>query len=111
MRRYLSRLLFAIALPITLVLVWELIALWLKNPSLLPKVEDVLFRLLHPFSDVLGTGSLVSNILTSAFRVILGFSIAALLGVPLGLIMRPSVGGLQKNHKPQKPAPLPFPES
>jgi len=87
MRKYLSRVLFAIALPITLVLVWELIALWLKNPSLLPAVEDVVFRLLHPFSDVLGTGSLVSNILISAFRVILGFSIAALLGVPLGLIM------------------------
>lgn len=87
MKKYLSKVLLTIALPLTLVLVWELIALWLKNPSLLPTVEDVLFVLLHPFSDVLGTGSLVSNILISAFRVILGFILAVLIGAPLGLIM------------------------
>lgn len=87
MRKRISRVLYAIALPLALVFAWELTALWLKRPFLLPRVEDVLIVLVHPFTDVLGTGSLASNILVSAFRVVLGFFIAVLVGVPLGLIM------------------------
>jgi len=53
----------------------------------LPKVEAVFDRLLHPFSDLLDTGSYVWHIIVSASRVVLGFILAALIGIPLGLLV------------------------
>lgn len=87
MKKHLKAIMFAIALPLALILAWELAAIWLKKPFLLPRVGDVIGVLLHPFSDILGTGSLVSNIMISALRIIMGFVIAVIIGVPLGLVM------------------------
>ena len=53
----------------------------------MPKVEAVFDRLLHPFSDLLDTGSYVWHIIVSASRVVLGFILAALIGIPLGLLV------------------------
>lgn len=44
-------------------------------------------RLTHPFTDLLNTGSYLRHILISASRVILGFILAMLVGIPLGLLV------------------------
>ncbi len=79
--------LIKLAMPLTLLVIWELLAIYINNPVILPRVEDVLKILLHPTVDLLGTGSLVSNALISIKRVLSGFIIASLLAVPLGILM------------------------
>ena len=74
-------------LPLALLAVWECSAVYLGNPSILPRVGEVISRLVHPFDDVLGTGSLFYSLLVSLLRVALGFFIAAFVAVPLGLVM------------------------
>jgi NitT/TauT family transport system permease protein len=54
---------------------------------LLPRVEHVVDNLIHPFRDILDTGSFVHHILVSASRVILGFLLAGIIGIPLGLFV------------------------
>ncbi len=74
-------------LPFLFLAVWEFWAVQLDNPALVPKVEAVLSVLVHPFSELIGTGTLAWNIAVSLSRVIFGFSIAVILCVPLGLWM------------------------
>lgn len=66
---------------------WEFFAIKADNPALLPRVEDVVNRLIHPFSDLLDTGSYVRHIIVSASRVVLGFILAAIVGIPMGLLV------------------------
>jgi len=68
-------------------MVWEFFALQADNPALLPRVGSVADRLLHPFSDLLKTGSYFRHIAVSASRVILGFMLAVIIGIPLGLLV------------------------
>ena len=78
-----------IILPIFIILVWEAAAIIINNPFYLPKIESVIPVLLHPFSTdyTLGTGSLVDNAIVSIERVIIGFGIAAVVAIPLGIGM------------------------
>lgn len=84
---FLERIPIMVAVPIAVLLIWEAVAVWLGPLVILPRVEDAFTHLFHPFSDIIGTGSLASNAAVSAFRVVLGFLLAAIIGVPLGLIM------------------------
>lgn len=74
-------------IPILIIIVWEYFAVQANNPALLPRVGAVLDRLLHPFTDLLDTGNFIHHIIVSASRVILGFILAALVGIPLGLLV------------------------
>ncbi len=85
--RWIKNILLGIVLPVFIIVIWELVAVRTQNPSILPRPESVLNRLLHPFDNILGTGSLVFNLGVSAFRVLWGFGFAALVGIPLGLAM------------------------
>ena len=58
-----------------------------NNVAVLPRVGSVIDRLLHPFTDLLNTGSFVHHIIVSASRVVLGFILAAIVGIPLGLLV------------------------
>jgi|GEM_PF-70598 len=73
--------------PLILILLWQVIAVWVDNPFILPRVESVWGVLSNPMGDVLGQGSLLYNIFLSAVRVVLGFLVAVLVGVPIGLWM------------------------
>lgn len=74
----------AFALPILLALVlWELIARSIARPALLPAPT----RVLDAAMDLARTGRLWADIAVSLQRAALGFLIAAVLGVTLGLIM------------------------
>ncbi len=94
---------------------WEFVAVRLNNPWLLPRVEVVLNRLVHPLADVVQTGSLLHNLAVSGLRVLTGFLLAALVAVPLGLLMgrsivvRRLVGPLVEMFRPLCPiAWIPF---
>ncbi len=83
----LGRIALGLVLPALLLAGWEFAAVRLNNPWLIPRPEKVLARLLHPLANVLDTGSLVYNIAVSGLRVLMGFSLAVLVAVPLGLVM------------------------
>ena len=76
-----------LVLPLLLIIGWEVAAIIVNNPFFLPKLETVIPVLLSPFSDILGTGSLVDNALVSIERVVLGFALAAAVAIPLGIGM------------------------
>lgn len=74
-------------LPLAFLAAWELAAVRMNNPWLVPRVEAVARRLLAPGANVLETGSLLHNIVVSGLRVLMGFSLAVVVAVPLGLAM------------------------
>jgi NitT/TauT family transport system permease protein len=76
-----------ILLPILLLVGWEIAAIVINNPFILPPLETVIPVLLHPFQDILGTGSLFYNAFVSLTRVGFGFLVAVSIAVPLGIGM------------------------
>lgn len=74
-------------MPATFLAGWHITATRLNNPWLLPRPLAVAYRLLHPCANVLDTGSLLYNIGVSGLRVLMGFALAVLVAVPLGLTM------------------------
>jgi len=82
-----ANLTLAIILPILFLAIWEIVAIKLNNPWLIPRIEAVIFRLTHPLRNILETGSLLYNIGVSALRVLIGFLLAVIVAVPLGLVM------------------------
>jgi NitT/TauT family transport system permease protein len=83
LKSFLPRLL----MPFLLAALWQLVALWLDQPTVLPRLDAVYHVLAHPAAKILITGSLMDNTLISLIRVILGFLLAALTAIPLGLAM------------------------
>lgn len=76
-------------LPILLIAGWEGASWVVNNPFILPSLTTVIPILLHPFSPgyTLGTGSLVENAIISIQRVGMGFIAAAIVAIPLGILM------------------------
>ncbi len=74
-------------LPILFLVAWEVAAILIDNPFILPTIESVAAVLITPFAPILGTGSLVENAAVSLARVLTGFLIGAALAIPLGVAM------------------------
>ncbi|MCP1663200.1 MAG: ABC transporter permease [Methanocalculus sp. MSAO_Arc1] len=75
-------------IPLLFILIlWELAAILLNNPFILPHPSSVASVLLAPTADILGSGSIIDNALLSIWRVLLGFGLAAACAVPLGIII------------------------
>lgn len=68
---------------IVLLVLWELIALLIENPLFLPRLSEVL----ETIWTNLANGELVSDIGASMFRCLTGFTLALLIGAPLGILM------------------------
>jgi len=81
------KLLKNLILPVIGILTWEILAIYLNNPVILPKVESVISILLNPGVGILGTGNLIENTIVSIKRVLIGFFIAGAFAIPLGLLM------------------------
>lgn len=81
-RRYIGLL-----LPVLLIIIWEIASYIINNPFFLPRFDAVLAVLADPFRDRLGSGSLISNAIRSIQRVGLGFICAAVIAIPLGIMM------------------------
>ncbi len=74
-------------LPVIVLVVWEVMAVIMDNAYILPRMESVLAVYLTPFADLYGCGSLLYNSWVSIYRVTLGFLIACLIAVPIGVIL------------------------
>lgn len=76
-------------LPLILIIGWEAASWVINNPFILPSLETVVPILIHPFNPgyTLGTGSMVENAFISIQRVGLGFFVAALVAIPIGILM------------------------
>ncbi|NQT02837.1 MAG: ABC transporter permease [Planctomycetes bacterium] len=76
-----------VIIPIILLTIWEISARNVNQPWIFPTVTKVVEQLAHPLRDHYASGSLLSNTLVSLLRVLIGFLLAALAGVMLGIIM------------------------
>ncbi|MBN1806601.1 MAG: ABC transporter permease [Sedimentisphaerales bacterium] len=76
-----------IVIPVILLVIWEISARKVNQPWIFPPVTRVIEQLAHPLRDHYASGSLLSNTLVSLLRVLIGFSLAAVAGVVLGIIM------------------------
>lgn len=84
---FLGRKAIGIVLPIIILIGWEIAAILINSEFVLPRIESVLAILLAPTVDILGSGSLIDNALLSIERVLLGFGLAAVVGIPVGIVM------------------------
>ncbi len=91
MKKTLKSFLLPVCVPVLFLIGWELIAVRLGNEIILPTVGQVGTLLAHPQDDLISMGSLLSNIGISLARVLSGYLMAALLAVPLGVLMGYSV--------------------
>lgn len=82
-----SKLLRWVAGPVILLLIWQAAAQYYNQPWIFPSVIRVLSQLAHPLRQHYASGSLLSNTLISLLRVLLGFTLAAVVGVSLGIVM------------------------
>ncbi|SMB99310.1 NitT/TauT family transport system permease protein [Thermanaeromonas toyohensis ToBE] len=82
-----SKIFSSLLLPFLVVMLWEMGAIYLEKPSVLPRVGQVLVILVHPFAKVLTNTSLFDNICVSLARVMMGFTLAVVIAVPLGVFM------------------------
>ena len=76
-----------VVIPVILLVIWEISARKVNQPWIFPPVTKVIDQLAHPLRDHYASGSLLSNTLISLLRVLIGFSLAAVTGVMLGIIM------------------------
>jgi len=76
-----------IVTPALLLVTWQIAAVYLKQPWIFPPVTMVFEQLLHPLRQHYASGSLLSNTIISLIRVLLGFTLAAVIGVALGTVM------------------------
>lgn len=87
MRSILRKAITMTILPLGFICLWQVVAVKLNNEIILPTVTAVLTLLVHPGQELLSMGSLIENILVSFCRVLIGFFLAVLLAVPLGILM------------------------
>ena len=76
-----------VAVPVILLLIWQIGAGWLNQPWIFPPVTRVIGQLVHPLREHYASGSLLSNTFISLLRVLLGFLLAAVAGISLGVAM------------------------
>ncbi len=77
----------SLILPSLFLLFWSWMAEQLQSPVVLPEPAAIFARLSHPLQDVMAMGSLPYNVAFSLTRVLIGFALALLVGIPLGLLM------------------------
>lgn len=73
--------------PALFAVLWVVLAQRIANQVILPGMDQVAALLVRPTEDLISMGSLASNVLVSLVRVIIGYSVAALIAIPLGVIM------------------------
>jgi len=86
-KRVLEKVFFNLLLPVLLASIWQMLAIHIDKPMVLPRLEAVGKVLAHPDTKILITGSLVENMGISLIRVLCGFFLAAAMAIPLGILM------------------------
>ena len=73
--------------PALFIALWVAVAAHISNQVILPSVGQVVALLTHPLTNIISMGSLCSNVLVSLVRVVMGYAAAAMIAIPLGVIM------------------------
>lgn len=76
-----------IIIPILFIIFWELFARRVGNNAVLPQITTVAKHFLNINEDIIGIGTIPKNILYSLVRVFIGYVLAIVAGLPLGLLM------------------------
>ena len=76
-----------VLLPLFFLVFWQLLSLTVDNSIILPTVNEVVEILIHPMKNLLSMGSIYSNVAISVVRVGIGYLLAAVLGIPLGILI------------------------
>jgi NitT/TauT family transport system permease protein len=87
MNKLVSRFSLALTTPILFLILWSWIAGRVDNQVIMPSLDAVLDLLARPNQDLISMGSLVTNVLVSLFRVLIGYILATVIAVPLGIAM------------------------
>jgi NitT/TauT family transport system permease protein len=70
-----------------ILLIWQIASVLINNAFILPQPLSVAAVLSNPTADILGSGSIFDNAILSIWRVVLGFGLAVLCAVPVGIII------------------------
>jgi NitT/TauT family transport system permease protein len=87
MTRTISSLVLHITVPLSFLLLWSFAAVIINNAVILPTVSEVADLLAAPTKGLISMGSLLSNVLVSLIRVLMGYIVAVALAIPLGILM------------------------
>lgn len=79
--------LLSLIIPLLFVILWWGCALRVNNPIILPEVNEVFALLFQPTENLISMGSLLSNIMVSLARVMVGYILAVLVAIPMGILM------------------------
>ncbi|MDY7034215.1 MAG: ABC transporter permease [Thermodesulfobacteriota bacterium] len=82
-----EKIFFRLLFPVLLALIWQIMAVYIDKPMVIPRLEAVAEVLAHPNTKILITGSLFENIVISLVRVTCGFCLAAAVSIPMGILM------------------------
>lgn len=77
----------SIILPILFILFWQISSIRIDNDIVLPSVKRVFGIILEPNKSLLSLGSIMDNVFISILRVFMGYSLAVIIGVPLGMLI------------------------
>ncbi|SDU45428.1 ABC transporter permease [Desulfobacula phenolica] len=86
-KRQTLSLMIPVLAPILLAFLWLMLTPRIDNQVILPGIREVGRLLFHPTQDLIGMGSLAGNVLVSLVRVVMGYAIAAVVAIPLGVVM------------------------
>ncbi len=87
MRSLATRLVIPLLVPVVFLAVWAGLAGRIDNEIILPGLDQVAGLLLHPGQGLISMGSLGLNVAVSLVRVLVGYALAVLIAVPLGVAM------------------------
>lgn len=87
MKKFLKHMLLSLTGPVCVLAIWIILANVIDNKLILPHFSAVLNNFTHPMQNFVGLGSLPKNVVISLVRVFLGYSVAVLIAVPLGVLM------------------------
>lgn len=86
-KRLLKGFIYPLLLPLAFLLIWQLSSININNAIILPSIAQVLNILFHPRENLLSMGSIFANVFVSIIRVGIGYLLAALIAIPLGIII------------------------
>ena len=87
MLRVVKNILISAIFPVLFLLFWHFMARHMGNPRVLPPMQDVLDLLLRPNENLIGVGSLLRNTSVSLLRVLMGYTVAVIVAIPLGVFI------------------------
>ena len=85
--RHLKAFFVSLFVPALFLWLWAFMAERAGNDVILPPIGQVASHFASPGTPLIGMGSLISNVLISMLRVLVGYSAAVLLAIPAGLLL------------------------